>query len=157
LDYSLAFVFFTVWFGWAVYAQTKKYSGVIVIGAGFVIALMCMTFLSFFIDQTATNGTNVTATKLQQLKPEPVKEVVYNSSWDGSVRQVKDWMNANFNDPKSTEFVEWSKVFKSPQGIYYVRCKYRAKNGFGALVLEEKLFYFDEKGNYIFQEDYVPS
>lgn len=35
------------------------------------------------------------------------KEVVYNSEWDGSVKQVKEYLNANLNDAGSYESVEW--------------------------------------------------
>jgi len=67
---------------------------------------------------------------------------VQNSSWDGSVYQVKMYLKDNLKDPKSVEYIEWSDVIK--EGKYYiVRCKYRARNSFGGYTIENKLFYID--------------
>lgn len=78
------------------------------------------------------------------------QEIVYNSSWDGSVRQVKDWMQDNLNDPSSVEYVEWSKVVKSPEGNFLVRCKYRANNVAGGKVMNNEVFFFTSQGKYIY-------
>lgn len=75
------------------------------------------------------------------------KEVVYNSSWDGSVRQVKDYLKKNLKDPDSYESIEWSDVVKQSDGSFRVRHKYRAKNGFGGYVVESKVFVLDKDGN----------
>lgn len=77
------------------------------------------------------------------------KEVVYNSSWDGSVRQVKDYLKNNLKDPDSYEGIEWSNVVKQGDGSFRVRHKYRAKNGFGGYVIENKVFVLDDNGNVI--------
>ncbi len=88
--------------------------------------------------------------------PEP-QEIVSNSAWDGSVSQVKEYLRKNLNDAKSVEYVEWSPVFKFEDGSgFAVRCKYRAKNSFGAYVLEEKLFKLDSAGRVIGHTDYTP-
>jgi hypothetical protein len=89
----------------------------------------------------------------QKQKAQP-KELVYNSSYDGSVRQVEDWLKSNLNDTDSLSFVEWSKVAKTPKGNFVVRCKYRAKNTYGAMVLENKVFFLNKDGQYIYQTDY---
>lgn len=73
------------------------------------------------------------------------KTVVENSGWDGSVSQVKEWLQENVNDPRSLEFVSWSPVEKATGG-YTVSCTYRAKNGFGALITQSMVFTLDEKG-----------
>lgn len=75
-----------------------------------------------------------------------VSEVVYNSSWDGSVKQVKRWLQDNANDPSSIEFMSWGSVHKEPGG-YWVQCKFRAKNSFGALVIQAMEFHLDNAGN----------
>ena len=68
---------------------------------------------------------------------------VENSAWDGSVSQVKTYLKENLKDPKSIEYIEWSKVFS--EGKYYlVRCKYRAKNSFGGYVLENQIFFINK-------------
>jgi len=48
-------------------------------------------------------------------------------------------------DPKSVEYIEWSKVVETYDG-YKVRCKYRAKNSFGGYVVENKIFFLDLNG-----------
>lgn len=58
---------------------------------------------------------------------------------DGSFSCVKEYLANNLNDPKSLEYVEWSKSPGSVtvKGITYwlILLKYRAKNGFGGLIL----------------------
>ena len=79
-------------------------------------------------------------------KLKPPVEVVENSHWDGSVQQVKTWLEKHANDADSLQYVEWSPVQKDPNG-YLVRCKFRAKNASGAYVLNENVFRLDAKGN----------
>ena len=74
-------------------------------------------------------------------------EAVYNSSWDGSVRQVERYLKNNLKDPDSYESIEWSNVVKQDDGSFIVRHKYRAKNSFGGYVVEEKYFTLDSSGN----------
>ena len=73
-------------------------------------------------------------------------EVVTNSPWDGSVSQVKSWLNANLKDPSSLEFIEWSPVSKTKDGGFMVRVKYRAKNSFGGHSVESRMFFLDTSG-----------
>lgn len=75
------------------------------------------------------------------------QEVVTNSSWDGSVRQVERYLKKNLKDPDSYEAIEWSKVVKNANGTFMVRCKYRAKNSFGGYVIENQIFVLDAQGN----------
>lgn len=76
------------------------------------------------------------------------KEIVYNSKWDGSVKQVEDYLNNTLNDPDSYESVEWSPVVKESSAgqRFVVRHKYRAKNGFGGVILKDQLFTLDSLG-----------
>lgn len=75
------------------------------------------------------------------------KEVVYNDEWDGSVRQVKEYLKDNLNDPSSYDAVEWSPVVQSPETKdFSVRHKYRAKNAFGATILFNQIFIMDSIG-----------
>ena len=85
---------------------------------------------------------------------ETPKEPVYNSSYDGSVRQVQDWLDANFNDPKSIERIEWSPVVKTDQGNYVVRYKFRARNEQGGVELHNKVFILGSTGAVIAMNDY---
>ena len=73
-----------------------------------------------------------------------------NSYLDASVSQVERYLKANLSDPDSYESMEWSAVNEmSGNGDYryWVRHKYRAKNGYGGYVIENKIFYLDSNGN----------
>ena len=73
---------------------------------------------------------------------------VENSSLDGSVKQVKDYLKKTLYDPKSYEGIEWSPV-KAVDDGYRVRHKYRAKNTFGGYVIEEHIFVLNKYGEVI--------
>lgn len=75
-------------------------------------------------------------------------ESVKNSEWDGSVSQVKKYMMSNLRDPDSYDPIEWSPVVKK-NNQYIVRHKYRAKNGFGGLNIENKIFTLNSNGEVI--------
>ena len=78
---------------------------------------------------------------------------VKNSAWDGSVKQVKEYLkNSYLRDPDSYESIEWSEVKRKDDG-YYVRHKYRAKNGFGGYVVANQLFHLDFSGNVVDVKD----
>jgi|GEM_PF-6827358 tetratricopeptide (TPR) repeat protein len=74
---------------------------------------------------------------IAQIGPKP-----QNSLWDGSVACVKDYLNKVLLDPYSVKYEEWSAVTLityQGQDFWAVRVKYRAKNAFGAYILEEKV------------------
>lgn len=87
-----------------------------------------------------------------EVKPKVKKEIVYNSEYDGSVTQAKKYLRENLNDWDSYEPIEWSEVVKLPDGysedgaMYFVKHKFRAKNGFGASVINNKTFRFNASG-----------
>ena len=81
------------------------------------------------------------------------RTVVENSSFDGSVHQVKSWLKENLKDPKSVEYLDWSPVTRHGTG-YLVRVKYRAKNSYGGYSVEEKLFSLDSMGSVVSVMDY---
>lgn len=84
------------------------------------------------------------------------KEIVYNSSFDGSVSQVKRYLKSNLKDPDSYDGIEWSKIQiteSDPNYRYYVRHKYRAKNSFGGYVISNKIFYLDRNGSVVDVKD----
>ena len=75
------------------------------------------------------------------------KEVVFNDDWDSSVRQVKEFLKNNLNDPDSYDAVEWSSVAQNPETKdFTVRHKYKAKNAFGATMLYNQVFVMDSTG-----------
>lgn len=68
-----------------------------------------------------------------------------STSLGGGYGIIKDWMQENANDPRSIEYVRWGEpTIWSPDGIHKcwtVVVRYRAKNSFGALTLNESTFY----------------
>ena len=84
------------------------------------------------------------------------KEIVVNSSLDGSVKQVQTYLKNSVNDWDSYESIEWSPVRKVPASTYdfVVRHKFRTKNGFGGMVLNDKIFYLDAAGEVVNVEEY---
>lgn len=84
----------------------------------------------------------------ESITPAPAVEVK-NSLYDGSVKQVKEYLKYNYlRDPESYESIEWSEVKEKADG-YYVRHKYRARNGFGGHVVANQLFHLDFSGNVV--------
>ena len=71
--------------------------------------------------------------------------IVRNVASDASVKQVKEYLASHLNDAASVQYVEWSAVYKREDG-FLVRCKYRAKNSFGAYVLANQAFLMDATG-----------
>ena len=82
---------------------------------------------------------------LKNTKQHPSDSQVSQSSWDGSVSQVKDWMKAHANDPSSLQYSGWN-LSKLGDGDFDVVVQYRAKNGFGALTLHRGDFILSPDG-----------
>lgn len=102
-----------------------------------------------------TQYVNYKAFQQANATEQPAEDaVVYNSGWDGSVKQVEDWLNENLNDPKSVESVEWSKVATTEQGNYVVRFKFRARNNSGGMELHNKAFFLSPAGHVLAVSDY---
>lgn len=77
---------------------------------------------------------------------------VKNNKWNGGVKQVENYLERTLCDPDSYESIEWSEVKEKADG-YYVRHKYRAKNGFGGYVVANQLFHLDFSGNVVDVKD----
>jgi hypothetical protein len=74
------------------------------------------------------------------------KAVVFNSAWDGSVYQVEQYLKRRLKDPDSFDAIGWGAVSRSCTG-YTVGVRYRARNSFGGMVIEEQFFDLDTAGN----------
>lgn len=107
-------------------------------GLGFVAVII----LGIFFDPSFINN-------LSRYNEDPVK----NNGLDASVYQVEQYLKNNLRDPDSYKPMEWSAVQKTKNG-YYVRHKYRARNGFGGMEIENKIFYLDKDGNVTGYTDY---
>lgn len=75
-------------------------------------------------------------------------EVVCNSAWDGSVRQVEHYLKDALKDPDSMKDAEWGPVLKTESG-FMVSVQYRAKNSFGAYVPNKQAFLLDKAGKVV--------
>lgn len=71
--------------------------------------------------------------------------VVVNSGLDGSVQQVKQYLNVALKDPSSFEAITWGNVLHTCDG-YTVFVKYRARNGFGGMSIAAQVFNMDRTG-----------
>lgn len=60
--------------------------------------------------------------------------------WNGVCYAIKDYLKENANDPGSIKYVECSYISKFSNGNYGQRVKYRGKNAFDAIVLNENYF-----------------
>ena len=79
-----------------------------------------------------------------------------NSPWDGSVYEVKTFLENHLKDPDSVEYIDWYKPsLKEHNGDEYwgVKVKYRAKNSFGGYVVNTQLFLIKD-GNVVTYLDY---
>lgn len=66
------------------------------------------------------------------------------SAWDGSVAEVKTYLNEHLRDPKSVEYIQWYPpvLEDTAQGYrWYLKVKYRSKNAFGGYVIETGVAY----------------
>ena len=87
----------------------------------------------------------------ESITPTPTAEVK-NNKWNGGVKQVENYLERTLRDPDSYESIEWSEVKEKEDG-YYVRHKYKAKNGFGGYVVTNQLFHLDFNGNVVDVKD----
>jgi len=60
-------------------------------------------------------------------------------AWDGSYGEVERYLERVANDPDSIDIEGCSKSVESKKG-WIVRCEYRGKNAFGALIKKNGLF-----------------
>jgi hypothetical protein len=79
---------------------------------------------------------------------ESKQEVVHNSLRDGSVRQVKLFLQHNWRDVGPRPPIEWGKVEKTPDGSFLVPCTLRT-TAHGKPATIEAVFTFDSDGQYV--------
>jgi RNA polymerase subunit RPABC4/transcription elongation factor Spt4 len=115
--------------------ESRKRLGLIILSTIAIFLVLCV--IGSFISSDSSNNRTIS------------KNIVYNSELDGSVEQVKSWLQENLKDPDSLQFIEWSPVQKIYDGRFMVRVKYRAKNSFGGYVIENKIFSLDSSGNLV--------
>lgn len=77
----------------------------------------------------------------------------YVSGWDGSCRPVEQLIKKNLNDPKSYEHSETRYYLNADTTKVNVLTAFRAKNGFGGLVLTTYSAEVDMAGNVLTIEE----
>jgi hypothetical protein len=68
---------------------------------------------------------------------------------------AEEYLNANVNDPRSLIIASYSEIAELDDGLTAIRIRYRAKNAFGALVLEDKVFGFDKNHKVVYVKDFM--
>ncbi len=117
-------------------SKTKKILG----------AFIALGLLGSFIpedESTSTKESSVVKESVKTVEEETVKKdanMPLVSAWDGVASSIKTYLKSNLNDPKSLEIVEKSYMFKINDNLWAQRVKYRARNSFGGMVLEEYVF-----------------
>mgnify|MGYP000212043689 CR=1 FL=1 len=76
----------------------------------------------------------IRADRIAKFGKQPVKD-----SWNGGYREVEKYLKFSAHDPDSIEFDNCSSVYHITTG-WLVRCTYRGKNTFGALVRNTNWF-----------------
>ena len=95
-----------------------------------LLIIVAVIFVLWTIGRVSSNQNNTTT-----------NSKVENNYLDASVSQVEKYLkNEYLNDPSSYKSVEWSQVNEmtgdNGEYKYWVRHKYRAKNSYGAYVIE---------------------
>jgi hypothetical protein len=72
------------------------------------------------------------------------REVVHNSLWDGSVRQVKVFLQHNWLDVGPGALIQCGKVEKTRDGHFLVPCTFHGRSG-----VFDAVFTFDSNGRYV--------
>lgn len=127
----VAALFVAIWLGTIIYGTRREWTATTSIGGGFLVACCASILVAF--------GSNAIAAIRDGQHAEPVVQACNQSSWDSSVSTVENYLRAHLNDA-NFERVEWSEVAPRDGGGYAVRFKYRAKNAFGAWVLQNQIF-----------------
>ena len=110
------------------------------LGCGGTILLVFVGFFLLFLVMAAFNDDKSPKRNMN----------LHSSSWDGSVRCIKAYLNDTYlSDPDSYKSYKWSAVQENGDGTYSVTHEYGAKNGFGAMRRETKKFTYSASGRVI--------
>jgi hypothetical protein len=76
---------------------------------------------------------------------------IYQDAWDNSVPSVERYLKHQYlRDPESYESIKWGKLEHLENGNYEVIHSYRARNGFGGMAKETKIFTLSPEGEVIY-------
>ena len=85
--------------------------------------------------------------------PSTTMPVVFNTSYDGSVWQIRDWLKKHAKNPASLKVLHWGKVVDAGSG-FTVHVRFTARNAAGADVVSDKLFSLDKDGDIVAVADF---
>lgn len=129
----------------------KKAIKIILMSAGGLFLLLMLIFaLGVMLDDDDNTDSNTTATTAP---PEPIKskwdiwQEKYVSGWDGSCRPLEKYIKKQLNDPDSYEHSETRYYVNDDTTKVNVLTIFRAKNGFGGLILTSYAAELDMSGN----------
>lgn len=83
-----------------------------------------------------------------QLQYEAEAKRISNRNRDAQVA-LRRYIRDNLRDPDSYDIIYTSKALEHSNGTFSMQHKYRAKNGFGGMNVEEKVFIFSKSGSII--------
>jgi hypothetical protein len=78
--------------------------------------------------------------------PQQSMPIVFNTSYDGSVWQIKDWFKKHILDYSTLQVLHWGKVTDAKDG-FTVHVTFKAKNKAGNYVTSDEVFALDKQGN----------
>lgn len=60
---------------------------------------------------------------------------------------IEFWFDKNLKDPDSLEVIQWSTPSETADGNWLLAVKYRARNSFGGMAVESRVFTLDKAAN----------
>jgi len=78
--------------------------------------------------------------------PQQGMPVVFNTTYDGSVWQIKDWLKSHVLDYSTLQVLHWGKV-TDVKGGFTVHVTFKARNKAGKYVTSDVVFDLDSQGN----------
>ena len=99
---------------------------------GYVLIVVVVVVMVSITSAISDQATQRPPDAVRGAYPEP-------SSWDGVTKPARSWFNTNLNDPKSMKVIDVTEVIKL-EDSWGQRVRFRAKNAFGAYVINEYFF-----------------
>lgn len=78
--------------------------------------------------------------KIEAEKKKERERIPSMSAWNGVAYAISDYLKKNANDPKSIEYIDVYKMLELDNGLFAQQVKFRAKNAFGGMVINEYIF-----------------
>lgn len=146
---NILLCFFLTWIGGIIHAfivnkkQVLNKRKIKIIVFSIVGFFLILGLIAIILYSTGVIDKDYTSSKSSSLKYRP-------SISEGNLRfEAKYYIKKHLKDPGSYKGVKWGTLQKTDTG-YKINHSYRAKNSFGALVMETKTIYFNLEGKVTF-------